>query len=188
MQTNQRVLFIVEVAFFVAISMILDVFSFSAWGQGGSISFQMIPTFIMSFRWGIRGGLLTGLVFGLLQLVMGGYVIHPIQGLLDYPIAFTMVGFSAIFSYQIKKAVQLKKGKQINFLIVIACLIGSLLRLSIHILSAAIFFGANVPENQPVWLYSTIYNASYVLPSFVLSAIVILIIVKVNSRFIINNN
>lgn len=188
MQTNHRVLFIVEVAVFAAISVILDFFSFSAWGQGGSISFQMIPTFIMSFRWGYRGGLITGFIFGLLQLVLGAYIIHPIQGLLDYPVAFTVVGFSALFWHQIKKSVELKKTKYLNFYIVVACLLGSLLRLAVHIISAVIFFGASVPSDQSVLLYASIYNASYVLPSFLISSVVILMLVKINRHIIFYKN
>ncbi|AYW48603.1 hypothetical protein C7K38_09620 [Tetragenococcus osmophilus] len=51
MQSRGKVLFLVEVALFVALGVILDLFSFRAWLQGGSISLQMVPIFIMSYRW-----------------------------------------------------------------------------------------------------------------------------------------
>lgn len=173
MQTNRKVLFIIEVALFSAIAVVLDLFSFSAWGQGGSISLQMVPIFMMSFRWGWKGGLTTGLIFGLLQLIMGAYIIHPFQAVLDYPLAFTVVGCSAITTIHIKKSVEQKNRAKTVLYVTLGCLVGSFLRLVFHNLSAMIYFGASAPADQPVWLYATIYNSSYIFPSFVLSVLLI---------------
>ena len=49
----------------------------------------------MAFRWGIAGGMLTGFVSGLLQLVTGGYVLNPVQAALDYFVAYAFVGFGS---------------------------------------------------------------------------------------------
>ncbi|MGX7197975.1 energy-coupled thiamine transporter ThiT [Enterococcus olivae] len=184
MQTNRKVLFMIEMALFSAIAVVLDLFSFSAWGQGGSISLQMVPIFMMSFRWGWKGGVATGWVFGLLQLIMGAYIIHPFQALLDYPLAFTAVGCSALTANLIRKAVEQKSQTKAVVYITLGCLTGSFLRLVFHNLSAMIYFGASAPADQPVWLYATIYNVSYILPSFILSVLLLLILVQArNSIF-----
>ncbi|MEY8764248.1 MULTISPECIES: energy-coupled thiamine transporter ThiT [Clostridium] len=183
MRSKSKVLFIVEVALFSALASILDLFSFKAWGQGGSISLQMVPIFIMSFRWGWRGGLSTGLVFGLLQLITG-YVINPIQGLLDYPIAFTLVGLSAITAKSVYKSAKQKNKFRMFSFITLGCFVGSFARLIIHIISAMIYFGAGAPKNQAVWVYAIIYNTSYVFPSFVFSVILISILVQAREEII----
>lgn len=184
MQTNRKVLFIIEVALFSAIAVVLDLFSFSAWGQGGSISLQMVPIFLMSFRWDWRGGLTTGLIFGLLQLVMGAYIIHPFQALLDYPLAFIAVGCSAITANFVRKSVEQKNKTKTVLYITLGCLVGSFLRLIFHNLSAMIYFGASAPAGQPVWLYATIYNVSYIFPSFVLSVLLILLLIQTRMQII----
>ena len=188
MQTNRKVLFIIEVALFSAIAVILDFFSFNAWGQGGSISLQMVPIFIMSFRWGWRGGLSTGLIFGLLQLVMGAYIIHPFQALLDYPLAFTAVGCAAITTQPIKRSLANNHKTKMILFMLLGCFIGSFARLISHNLSAMIYFGASAPANQPVWLYATIYNVSYILPSFVLSALVLILLIQTRTQIIENKH
>lgn len=187
MRSKSKVLFMVEVALFSAIATVLDLFSFSAWGQGGSISLQMLPIFIMCFRWGWKGGYSTGLVFGLLQMLTG-YIVNPIQGILDYPVAFTLVGLSAITAKYVHQSLR-KNSKLKSFLyITMGCFIGSCARLIVHILSAMIFFSAFAPENQSVWLYSVVYNASYVMPSCAVNVVVLLLLIQVRTDIITVND
>ena len=60
---------------------------------GGSITlFSLLPIALYSYMFGIRRGTLAGFVFGLLQLLQGPYILHPMQFFLDYIIPFTVVG------------------------------------------------------------------------------------------------
>jgi len=185
MQASNRVLFFMEVAIFAALSLVLDVFSFRAWAQGGSISLQMIPIFLMSFRWGWKGGILTGLLVGLLQLITDPYIIHPVQGLLDYPVAFTLVGLTAVTASSARKAAQENNRTKFIGHLFIGAFIGSMGRFAAHFLSAIIFFGAGAAPGQAVWLYSLIYNGSYVLPSFIVSIIIIIILLSTRLNLIL---
>ncbi|WP_338368251.1 energy-coupled thiamine transporter ThiT, partial [Enterococcus faecium] len=94
MMEKKRTLFLVEAAAFTALAYLLDLvsaFIFSRiWPQGGSVSIAMVPIFLMAFRWGLKGGLTTGFLLGLLQLVIGmPQLYHPVQGIIDYLVAFT---------------------------------------------------------------------------------------------------
>ena len=51
-----------------------------------------------------------------------------------------------------------------------AIVLGSALRLYIHWLSGVIFF-AQFAGDQPVWLYSLVYNLTYIWPSAALCAV-----------------
>lgn len=144
---------------------------------------QMIPIFIMSFRWGWKGGCSTGLVFGLLQMLTG-YIINPVQGILDYPAAFTLVGLSAVTAGTVRRSLGKNSKIRLFLSIAIGCFTGSCARLMIHILSAVIFFGAFAPEGQSVWSYAVIYNASYVLPSCAVSVIVLFLLIQVYADMI----
>ena len=56
--------------------------------------------------------------------------------------------------------------------IIIGTVIGGLLRYLIHFIGGIVFFAEYAPEGQPVWLYSLVYNGSYIIPATILSAIV----------------
>lgn len=64
---KNKTLFLVEVAIFTALALLLDILpiGFKLWPQGGSVSFAMIPIFIVAFRWGLKGGLYQGFFGGI---------------------------------------------------------------------------------------------------------------------------
>ncbi|MBS9334671.1 energy-coupled thiamine transporter ThiT [Fructobacillus sp. M1-13] len=185
---SKNLRFITELALFTALSLVLNFWSISLWGQGGSISFQMVPTMIMAFRYGYKGGLTTGFLFGMVQLLLGAYVLTPVQAFFDYPLAFTVVGFTAVTAKAAKKAMDRQKKGRATILLTLGILVGSFLRFIAHTLSAVIFFGQYAPKGQGVWLYATLYNGSYMLPSFIASAIVVVMMASVYPKLIQSNN
>jgi len=179
---------LVEVAIFSALALLLDILplSFKIWAQGGSISFAMIPVFIVAFRWGIKGGLLSGFLWGILQVATGtAYILTPLQGFIDYVFAFTVLGFAGIFANRIQQAVKAKKTKTYLSYITAGVLIGSALRFIAHYVAGIVFFGSAV-EDQPVWIYSLVYNLSYMLPAFILSAVIIFLLFHKQPRTLLN--
>jgi len=169
---SKRTLFLIEVAIFTALALILDLtpfLSFKIWPQGGSISFDMIPIFIVAFRWGLKGGLLSGTLFGVLQIATGtAWIAHPIQGLLDYPIAFGVLGFSGLVAPQIQAALKQKDTKRFITMILTGVFIGIALRFASHYIAGVVFFDSLI-EGMNVWLYSLVYNASYLIPCFIIN-------------------
>lgn len=182
-QKRSNTLFIAEVAVFTALAYLLDfvggLLSLKIWPQGGSISIAMVPIFLMAFRWGIKGGLLTGFLLGLLQFILGFSQIYTIiQGIIDYFIAFTVVGLAGVFTAQVKKAIiDHKKSKWMAYVLAGAFL-GSALRYLCHVYSGIVFFGEYAPKGQPVAIYSILYNGTYMLPSFIISAIIIILVIS----------
>ncbi len=125
--------------------------------QGGSITLEAIPLLVFSLRRGFRAGALSGAVAGLLQLMLGGYIVHPLQALLDYPVAFGSLALAGLF-------------RKPPWLGTVA---GSLARFACHVVSGAVFFGSDAPKGANVWLYSATYNGSYMLPNLVLAVAVV---------------
>ncbi|MEC5425152.1 energy-coupled thiamine transporter ThiT [Virgibacillus sp. C22-A2] len=185
---SKRTLFLIEVAIFTALALLLDILplSFKIWAQGGSISFAMIPIFIIAFRWGIKGGLLAGFLWGVLQVATGtAYILHPLQGFIDYAIAFTVLGFAGIFAKQIQQAVKEKSTKVYLTYIALGVLLGSVLRFIAHYFAGIVFFGSAI-EGQPVWLYSLVYNGSYMLPSFILCTVLVFFLFHKQPKTLLN--
>jgi thiamine transporter len=180
---QSKTLFLVEIAIFAALAYLLDLFSgflFSRiWPQGGSVSIAMVPVFLMAFRWGVKGGVLTGFLLGLMQFILGmSQIFHPIQGIIDYLIAFAVLGVAGIFATQIKEGIQKGKRKNVIALIIVGSFIGSALRFFAHFVAGWIFFGSWAPAGQPAWLYSFLYNGTYMLPSMILSAIIVFLVIN----------
>ena len=177
-----------EVSIFTALALLLDILplSFKIWAQGGSVSFAMIPVFIVAFRWGIKGGLISGFLWGMLQIATGNaYILTPLQGFIDYAIAFTVLGFAGVFASHIQEAV--KDGHTRIYLsyITAGVLLGSVLRFLAHYIAGIVFFGSAI-EGQPVWMYSLIYNASYMFPSFLLSTAIVFFLFHKQPRTLLN--
>ena len=176
-------LFIAEVAVFAALAYLLDfvagILSLRIWPQGGSISIAMVPIFLIAYRWGIKGGMLTGFLLGLLQFILGYSQIYTlIQGFIDYFVAFSVVGLAGIFATPVKNSlIKHENGKWMTY-VVMGAFLGSALRYLCHVLSGIVFFGEYAPKGQPVAIYSLLYNGTYMLPSFTISAIIIIIVIS----------
>ncbi|MEH7417731.1 energy-coupled thiamine transporter ThiT [Neobacillus drentensis] len=182
-QTRRNTLFIAEVAVFTALAYLLDfvagIVSLKIWPQGGSISIAMVPIFLVAYRWGIKGGLLTGFLLGFLQFVLGFSQVYTIvQGIIDYFIAFSVVGFSGVFASVTKKAIDdQNKGKWMSY-VISGAFLGSALRYICHVISGIVFFGEYAPKGQPVAIYSLLYNGTYMLPNFIISAIFTIVLIS----------
>jgi thiamine transporter len=170
-----------EIGMAVALAAILNFIPLWRMPQGGSISLEMLPILIIALRWGAgpgRGagpGMMAGAVYGLVQLALGPFIIHPVQLVLDYPLPYMLVGLAGIFSNKIDLKI---KGSTYGWLL-LAVLTGGLGRFISHFLSGVIFFAQYAPEGQSPWVYSAIYNVSYLLPALLLSYIIIIPLIKI---------
>jgi thiamine transporter len=92
-------------------------------------------------------------------MTLGGYVIHPIQALLDYPLAFAALGLAGFF-------------KKHPFLGVTIAITG---RFISSFLSGILFFTGFTLEGA---IASAVYNGTYLVGEFVISIILMYIIIK----------
>lgn len=168
---RKRLQFLLEVAILGAISFVLDQIGFTA-PQGGSVTLSMLPIIVMAFRRGIGAGMLTGLMSGVLQMIAAGRVYHIVQAALDYLVAYTLVGVAALTIGWLLSSKAKGNKKSMVTAIVVGTVIGGLLRFFVHFIAGMVFFGSYAPPGQPVWLYSLLYNAGFMIPSIIFSAIV----------------
>ncbi|MDE6471974.1 MAG: energy-coupled thiamine transporter ThiT [Clostridia bacterium] len=123
--------------------------------QGGSVTLaSLLPLMIFSYVFGVKKGLLVGLIYGVLQAIQDPYIIHPVQFLLDYPIAFSAIGLSGAFAnFKV-----FKKYPQVSLLL--GGILASVLRFLAHFLSGAFAFGAYANDaGQNIYIYSLAYNS-----------------------------
>lgn len=170
--SSNRVRLLAEIAVAAALSTVLSFITIWRMPQGGSVNLEMLPILFIAFRWGGVPGIITGLVHGMLQLVTGPYIVHPAQLILDYPLAYMLLGLAGFIP------VFTSAGKIKAFSLTAALIVGGGARLLAHIFSGVIFFAHLAPEGQNPWIYSFIYNISHLLPALVISAVVIVILFK----------
>lgn len=187
---SRKLLFLIEVAILTSLALALDLIpflQFKIWAQGGSISFAMIPVFIVAFRWGLKGGLLSGLLFGVLQIPFGAFIFTPLQGFIEYGLAFTALGMAGIFAKQIQEAVKLGDSSKYLTYITLGVLLGTTLRFIGHFTAGVVFFKEFMPEEfNNIWLYSFVYNISYMLPSFIICTIAVFFLFHKQPRALLN--
>ena len=137
----------------IALAFILSFVKLYEMPQGGSVTLaSMLPLLMFAYAYGVAPGLMIGFSYGLLQFVQGGWFVHPIQFLLDYPLAFSMLGFAGIAR---------KLPDRIGMLI--GVLVSVLLRFSCSFLTGVFFWGDGAGE-QNVLMYSAVYNGTYLIP------------------------
>lgn len=141
----------------IALSFILSYVKLYEMPQGGSVTLaSMIPILMFSYAYGVAPGLMIGFAYGLLQFVQGGWFVHPIQFLLDYPLAFSMLGFAGI-----------ARRLPDRWGMIPGILLGVSLRFLCAFLTGVFFWGEGA-GNQNVLVYSAVYNGTYLIPETVI--------------------
>lgn len=188
----------VEAGILIAAAMILSVIQPFQLPFGGGITIaSMLPIIIISYRHGIKWGCFSAFVYSLLQIATGfgtvrsffmpesegGYEIWKAVCivLMDYILAYTVLGMGGIFRNKLSSAASLCLGS----------IIALMLRFVVHIISGAIFFGSwaewfftqegfykigsTIMENFSgtglAVVYSVFYNGLYMLPEIIITAI-----------------
>lgn len=177
---NKKLKFYCEVAVYAAIGIVFDLIAGiipKFWPNGGSLSIAMLPVFLMGYRYKLKGSLLTGLIIGCVQLIYASYLLNFFQIMLDYVLAYTVVGFCSIFLYHIEN-------KKIITKIIfssLGVLLGVFLRLLLTTLSGYLFW-------ETAWWPSFTYNLTYLLPSSILCLIIMIILINtLPNKYLYNN-
>ena len=135
--------------------------SFFRLPQGGSINLGMIPIFWLALRRGWIIGVFGGAVFGVVDMTIDPFIVNPIQFILDYPLAFAVIGIAGFFR---KYAV-------------VGVTLGGFGRFVCHFISGIVYFADYAQGMSPV-IYSAIYNGTYIIPSIIICTIIIGILQK----------
>ena len=209
MQTKTRKL--TESAMLLAVAIVLELVSKMLIPEmpfGGQVTLvSMLPVVLISYRHGVKWGLLSGVTYALIEMLLGAKTVAAafqpgyfgdgimlvnalIMCVLDYLVAFTVLGLGGLFRNRIQN-----KG--------IALMCGSLVALGAryvaHIASGYILFAGwaewfFTQEGFPAWgavlveslspgmlgfVYSLVYNGMYMVPEMVCTAVVAVIISRV---------
>ena len=145
----------------MALALVTSFIKVASLPMGGSITlFSMFFMCFIGYLYGPKIGIMTGVAYGILQLIIEPYIYAPLQVLLDYPLAFGALGLSRFFS---KKKFGLTTG----------VIVGILGRYICHVISGYVFFASYAPEGMNPMIYTLGYNATYIVPELIATVIVV---------------
>lgn len=146
-------------ALYLAMFIILDVIAnkLPKMPQGGSIGLGIIALLLASYHLGWRKGLIVSFGSVLLQFMTGQmYIIHPIQFVLDYVVAFGIYGIASLMPMYV------------------GIVVTNTIRYVCSVISGVVFFGVGVEGS--VLLFSLGYNAWYMVPTLIICLIAVPIV------------
>ena len=173
---------------------------------GGGITIaSMMPVVLIGYIYGVRHGLFCGMIYGFVQMLLGSRVVAAffLPGdsqmtffaavsvcLMDYILAYTVVGLGGIF-----------KGKIQNDMlsVILGTVFSTGLRYIVHIISGAVFFGSwaewfftqdgfydiggyimsNCSAALLPVVYSVFYNGLYMIPEIIITVVLTPVIYKI---------
>lgn len=202
---------ITESAMLLAVAIVLELVSkmfIPEMPFGGQITLvSMLPVVLISYRHGLKWGILTGVAYAFLEMALGAKTVAAafqpgyfgdevmilnalIMCVLDYLVAFTALGLGGIFRNKIQNSG-------------LSLMCGSIVALSArylaHILSGYILFSGwaewfFTQDGFPAWgaqlvgslspeglgfVYSVVYNGMYMIPEILITAVAALLLAKV---------
>ena len=167
-----------EGAVMVALAQILGYIKLFSLPNGGSITLNMLPIFIYCARWGFGPGMLASFALSLLQLLLDGAYAWGWQSIIgDYIVAYTVLGLAGLFH----------KNKN-GFFIGIG--VGGFARFLAAWYVGAVVWGEYMPDSffgmtmSSPWIYSALYNGSYLLINICLCLILGLLLWKNLGKYI----
>ena len=145
--------------------------------QGGSVCIGMLPIFLYCARWGCKESFLASFAYGLLQLIFdGAYAWGPTSMLLDYVLAFGVLGVACLFRKQ--------RGG-----VFVGTVVGCLCRFLVHFISGITIYRIYEPTElfnttfANPYIYSAAYNGSYMAIDLVLCLVITALLYRPLSRY-----
>ncbi len=149
----------------IAIACILQVLRIYHFPMGGSVTLGgMVPLLIIAFIYGPEVGMLAGFAYGVLNLFLDPYFVHPVQILFDYPLPSVAIGLAGYFR---NKPIL---GTAVAFFVKFIC----------HFISGVVFFGEYAADyGMGKLVYSAAVNGPMVGADAII-CIVILALIPLN--------
>lgn len=159
----------------LALGTVLKMVKFYQAPMGGSATLgSMVPIFIIALLYGPEVGFLTGIIFGVIDFILAPYILHPVQVLFDYPLAFSAIGIAGYFKDKSKLTM------------IFGVLLSIVVRFLFHFISGIVFYGSFAPQGMSAVYYSFVYNLGYLTPDAIL-CIIVLSILPLNQIFSVMN-
>lgn len=200
-----------ESAMLLALAIVLELVSkmfIPEQAFGGQITIvSMLPVLLISYRYGMKWGFLASFTYALLEMVLGAKTVSAaflpgyfgdeamivnalVMCLLDYVLAYTLLGLGGCFRNRIKSP---------GLALMSGSLVALICRYTAHVISGYILFSGwaewyFTQDGFPAWgarlvealapgmlglVYSMVYNAMYMVPEMIFTAVAAVVIGRI---------
>ncbi len=149
---------VTECGMLLATALALANFKIFQMPGGGSVSLGGLPVLLIAARHGVVTGMISGTLLGLLLLGVRPFIVHPVQFLLDYPLAYASLGLAGVIAW----VTPLKAAT--------ATTVANLVRLHFHVVAGAVFFLSDQNTILQALSASYAYNLGHMIPESILFA------------------
>ncbi|GAB4274475.1 MAG: hypothetical protein Kow0029_14850 [Candidatus Rifleibacteriota bacterium] len=148
-----------ECGMLLATALALSHFKLYQLPSGGSVSLGVFPLLLIAARHGAKTGIIGGVLMGILLMTTRPFIVHPLQFLLDYPLAHASLGLAGLMEWNnpLKAAT--------------ATTVANLVRLHFHVVAGAVFFVSDKTSLLKMLSASYAYNIGHILPETIICAI-----------------
>ena len=208
---NMKTKRITESAMLLAVAIVLELVSkmfIPEMPFGGQVTLvSMLPVVLISYRHGVKWGLVAGLTYAFLEMALGAKTVAAafqpgyfgdgvmlvnalVMCALDYLVAFTVLGIGGCFRNKIQKP---------GMALALGSLVALLARYVAHIASGYILFAGwaewfFTQDGFPAWgaalvaslspealgfTYSVVYNGFYMIPEIVLTMVASMLLARI---------
>ena len=134
----------------------------------------LIPGFFASFLWGV------------LHILIGtAYILTPLQGFIEYFIAFGFTGLAGLYTQKVQQAIADQNQKALVWQVTLGTIVGTVGRYFWHTIAGYYFWGSYAPEGWSAWFYSIVMNGVSALATGAFTIMVLAVIAKTNPQLFV---
>lgn len=139
-------------------------------------------------RRGLVPGLLASFLWGILHIFVGNAtILTPLQGFIEYFVAFGFTGFAGLWAKPVQESINAHDWKKSTGYIILATIVGTIARYFWHTIAGYYFWGQYAPEEMSPWIYSILMNSASALATGVFTALLLIIISQTTSKLFTPN-
>ena len=181
--TKKLTLSAVMVATALVLTVLSGVLPFR-WLQGGEITLaSAVPIILVGVLCGNKWGLLSGMTFSIIRILIIGFYPAPTQTLWDNFLVFFLDYLAACTVYGLAGWLYRLMGKKL-WAIPVSGAIVLLVRFLCHFISGCLIWGGGAEEGQSVAAFSLAYNGSYMIPETVITVVVLVLLLPAIKKWV----
>lgn len=148
-------------------------------GPSFSVTVGQPVLILFALRRGLGPGLVASFLWGIMHIfVANAYILTPLQGFIEYFIAFGFSGFAGLWATRMQVSIDEGNKFRIRMFIVIGSIVGTVARFFWHAIAGYYFWGEYAPENWSPWFYTIVMNGASAFATTTFTVIVLLIIYR----------
>ncbi len=145
----------------------------------------MIPIVILSYRRGLKTGILSGFLWGIIKVATGKFTMLSIlQVFVEYIFAYGVAGLSGIGWKKLRKQISADKWRSAFVTIGWSTFFAVFIKYFVHFIAGAIYWGIYAPDGMNPFYYSFIVNGAAGLATFVVVGLSVSFILYKSPRLI----